>query len=97
MENKYSEFTDKLFDAILTLKNVEECYKFFEDICTIKEIQSLSQRLEVAHLLQQNKSYIEISKKTGASTATISRVNRCFTYGTGGYKAALERLEKGEN
>lgn len=97
MENKYSEFTDKLFEAILTLKNVEECYKFFEDICTIKEIQSLSQRLEVAHLLQQNKSYIEISKKTGASTATISRVNRCFTYGTGGYKAALARLEKGEN
>ena len=97
MENKYSDFTDKLFEAILTLKNVEECYKFFEDICTIKEIQSLSQRLEVAHLLQQNKSYIEISKKTGASTATISRVNRCFTYGTGGYKAALERLEKGEN
>ena len=97
MENKYSEFTDKLVEAILTLKNVEECYKFFEDICTIKEIQSLSQRLEVAHLLQQNKSYIEISKKTGASTATISRVNRCFTYGTGGYKAALERLEKGEN
>lgn len=97
MEKKYSEFTDKLFEAILTLKNVEECYKFFEDICTIKEIQSLSQRLEVAHLLQQNKSYIEISKKTGASTATISRVNRCFTYGTGGYKAALERLEKGEN
>lgn len=97
MENKYSEFTDKLFEAILTLKNVEECYKFFEDICTIKEIQSLSQRLEVAHLLQQNKNYIEISKKTGASTATISRVNRCFTYGTGGYKAALERLEKGEN
>ena len=84
MENKYSEFTDNLFEAILTLKNVEECYKFFEDICTIKEIQSLSQRLEVAHLLQQNKSYIEISKKTGASTATISRVNRCFTYGTGG-------------
>lgn len=97
MEKKYSEFTDKLFEAILTLKNVEECYKFFEDICTIKEIQSLSQRLEVAHLLQQNKSYIEISKQTGASTATISRVNRCFTYGTGGYKAALERLEKGEN
>ena len=96
MEKKYSEFTDKLFEAILTLKTVEECYKFFEDICTIKEIQSLSQRLEVAQLLQQNKSYIEISKETGASTATISRVNKCFTYGTGGYKAALERLEKGE-
>ena len=88
---------DELFRAILLLEDEEDCYRFFEDICTIKEIQSLSQRLEVAHLLQQNKSYIEISKKTGASTATISRVNRCFTYGTGGYKAALERLEKGEN
>lgn len=96
MENKYTEFTDKLFEAILTLRNVEECYRFFEDICTIKEIQSLSQRLEVAQLLHQNKSYIEISKETGASTATISRVNKCFTYGTGGYKAALEELEKGE-
>lgn len=97
MAFKFTEESDRFFDAILSLKNREECKKFFEDICTIKEIQSLSQRLEVAHLLQQNKSYIEISKKTGASTATISRVNRCFTYGTGGYKAALERLEKGEN
>ncbi len=96
MESKYTEHTDKLFEAILTLENIEECYRFFEDICTIKEIRSLSQRLEVAQLLQQNKSYINISKETGASTATISRVNKCFTYGTGGYKAALERLEKGK-
>lgn len=96
MENKYSAFTDKLFEAILTLKSVEECYNFFEDICTIKEIQDMSQRLEVAKLLQQNKSYIEISKETGASTATISRVNKCFTYGTGGYKAALDRVFAGE-
>ena len=94
MESKYTEYTDKLFEAILTLENIEECYRFFEDICTIKEIRSLSQRLEVAQLLQQNKSYINISKETGASTATISRVNKCFTYGTGGYKAALESLEK---
>lgn len=96
MESKYTEHTDKLFEAILTLENIEECYRFFEDICTIKEIRSLSQRLEVAQLLQQNKSYINISKETGASTATISRVNKCFTYGAGGYKAALERLEKGK-
>lgn len=96
MESKYTEYTDKLFEAILTLENIEECYRFFEDICTIKEIRSLSQRLEVAQLLQQNKSYINISKETGASTATISRVNKCFTYGAGGYKAALERLEKGK-
>ena len=91
MEKKYTEFTDTLFEAILTLKSVQECYDFFE------EIQTLSQRLEVAKLLQQNKSYIEISKETGASTATVSRVKKCFTYGTGGYKAALQRLEEGEN
>lgn len=65
MEKKYTEFTDTLFEAILTLKSVQECYDFFEDICTVKEIQTLSQRLEVAKLLQQNKSYIEISKETG--------------------------------
>ena len=96
MQNKYSAFTDKLFEAILTLNSVEECYNFFEDICTIKEIQDMSQRLEVAQLLLENKSYIEISKETGASTATISRVNKCFTYGSGGYKAALARRQKGE-
>lgn len=97
MEKKYTEFTDTLFKAILTLNSVQECYDFFEDICTIKEIQTLSQRLEVAKLLQQDKSYIEISKETGASTATVSRVKKCFAYGTGGYKAALQRLEEGEN
>lgn len=97
MEKKYTAFTDTLFKAVLTLKSVEECYDFFEDICTVKEIQTLSQRLEVAKLLQQNKSYTEISKETGASTATVSRVKQCFTYGTGGYKAVLRRLEEGEN
>ena len=73
MEKKYTAFTDTLFEAILTLKSVEECYNFFEDICTVKEIQTLSQRLEVAKLLRKNKSYTEISKETGASTATVSR------------------------
>ena len=95
--NKRSDPESELYQAILKLESVQECYDFFEDICTVKEIQTLSQRLEVAKLLQQNKSYIEISKETGASTATVSRVKKCFTYGTGGYKAALQRLEEGEN
>lgn len=83
---------DELFDAILSLKTKEECYKFFEDLCTVKEIQSFSQRLEVAKLLTQKKTYSEIENKTGASTATISRVNRSLNYGAGGYKIVLERM-----
>ncbi|HHY24891.1 MAG TPA: hypothetical protein GX527_11815, partial [Clostridiaceae bacterium] len=76
---------DKLFDAILLLRNVEECYRFFEDVCTIAEIKALAQRLEVARLLREKKTYNEISEITGASTATISRVNRCLNYGADGY------------
>ncbi len=82
----------RLIAAVLNLENEEECYNFFEDICTIKEIQDMSQRLEVALMLSQNKSYVEISKETGASTATISRVNKCLNYGSNGYKAVIERL-----
>ncbi len=85
---------DQLFEAILTLRNVEECYRFFDDLCTINEIQSLSQRLEVARLLQQGSKYHEIEKETGASTATISRVKRCLNYGNDAYKMVLDRLEK---
>ena len=97
MKNLHTEAVDRLFQAVLNLKDLEECYNFFEDICTIKEIQDISQRLEVAELLSQNISYLEISKKTGASTATISRVNKCLIYGNDGYKTALERLkEKGD-
>lgn len=97
MKNLHTEAVDRLFQAILNLKDLNECYSFFEDICTIKEIQDISQRLEVAELLSQNISYLEISKKTGASTATISRVNKCLIYGNDGYKTALERLkEKGD-
>ncbi len=88
------KFTDALFEAILLLENMEECYRFFEDICTIKELQSISQRLEVAKLLKDGKTYIEIEETTGASTATISRVNRCLHYGADGYKLILERLDK---
>lgn len=83
---------DNLFQAILELETIEECYRFFEDICTIKEIQSIAQRLEVAKLLTLNNTYSEIEKKTGASTATISRINRSLNYGVDGYKIVLERL-----
>lgn len=84
--------TDQLFQAILQLQSVEECYAFFDDLCTISEIQSLAQRLEVAHMLQSKKTYDSIQLETGASTATISRVRRCVDYGTGGYKKVLDRM-----
>jgi len=83
---------DQLFEAILTLKTVEECYIFFDDLCTVNEIQSMSQRLEVARMLGKGHTYNQIEEQTGASTATISRVKRCLNYGNDGYKMALERL-----
>lgn len=88
------EFVDSLFEAILLLENEEECYRFFEDICTVSEIKSLAQRLEVAKMLTQNKTYSSISNMTGASTATISRVKRYLDYGAGGYKLILHRLDE---
>lgn len=88
------EHTDSLFNAILKLKDVEECYSFFEDLCTISEIKALAQRLEVAKMLRAKKTYTDISEQTGASTATISRVNRCLVYGADGYNVILDRLEK---
>ena len=91
-----TEAVDHLFDAILTLKNPEECYKFFEDVCTINELLSLSQRYEVAKMLREGKTYLEIAEKTGASTATISRVNRCLTGGTGGYERAFAKVDAEE-
>ena len=87
-----SEQVDNLFKAILKLETIDECYRFFEDICTIKEIQSIAQRLEVARLLTLNYTYSEIEKETGASTATISRINRSLNYGVDGYKIVFERL-----
>ncbi|MGF7060419.1 YerC/YecD family TrpR-related protein [Brassicibacter mesophilus] len=84
--------TDELFEAILKLETIDDCYRFFEDICTIKEIQSISQRLQVAKLLRQEKTYNEIEEKTGASTATISRINRALNYGAEGYNIILDRL-----
>ncbi|MGI6707036.1 MAG: YerC/YecD family TrpR-related protein [Clostridia bacterium] len=85
---------DFLFEAILQLKNIEECYRFFEDLCTINETQALAQRLTVARMLKDKVTYHEISEKTGASTATISRVNRCLTYGANGYNLILDRLAR---
>lgn len=89
-----SEETDTLFKAILSLESLEECYKFFEDVCTIKEIKAMSQRLEVARLLDEGKKYTEIEEKTGASTATISRISRVLSYGEDGYKIALRNLKR---
>lgn len=88
------ESIDKLFEAILILESIEECYRFFEDICTIAEIKALAQRLEVAKMLRSKKTYSEIGDATGASTATISRVNRSLNYGADGYNMVLDRLGK---
>lgn len=87
-----SEQTDSFFEAILKLETIEECYRFFEDICTIKEIQAISQRLEVAKQLRENKTYNEIEAETGASTATISRINRALNYGADGYNLIFKKL-----
>ena len=86
------QLSDQLFDAILSLNDNEECYQFFEDICTVSELKSLAQRLEVARMLQTGHTYDDIVARTGASTATISRVKRCLHYGADGYKTILERL-----
>ena len=85
---------DELFDAILSLQSKEECYSFFEDLCTINELLSLSQRYEVASMLRDKKTYLEIAEKTGASTATISRVNRSLNYGNDGYEMVFARMKK---
>ncbi len=83
---------DELFRAILLLQDEEDCYRFFEDVCTVNEIHAIAQRLQVAKLLSQNKTYSEIEALTKASTATISRINKCLVYGADGYKRVLERL-----
>lgn len=83
---------DELFQAILLLKDQEDCYRFFEDICTINEIHAIAQRLQVAKLLSEKKTYTEIEDLTNASTATISRINKCLVYGADGYQRILKRL-----
>lgn len=89
-----TDAVDSLFDAILCLENREECYGFFEDLCTVNELLSLSQRFEVAAMLKDRKTYLEIAEKTGASTATISRVNRSLNYGNDGYEMVFNRLNE---
>ena len=91
-----TEAVDHLFQAILALESVEECYSFFEDVCTVNELLSFSQRYEVAKMLLEKKTYLEIAEKTGASTATISRVNRSLNYGSDGYDMIFARLEAGK-
>lgn len=83
---------DRLFEAVLELKDIDECYRFFEDLCTVAELKSMGQRLEVAKMLQANQTYGDIAAGTGASTATISRVKKSLNYGADGYKLILDRL-----
>jgi len=89
-----TEAVDSLFEAILSLQDKEECYAFFEDVCTVNELLSLSQRFEVAKMLREKRTYLEIAEKTGASTATISRVNRSLNYGNDGYEMVFDRMGK---
>ncbi len=93
-EKLRDEITDYLFKAILELQNVEECYSFFEDLCTVSELKEMSKRLLAAKLLRNNHVYTDIAEQTGLSTATISRVNRCLKYGNDGYMTILERLDR---
>lgn len=95
MNNKLKdEHMDALFNAILTLENTEECYKFFEDLCTVLELKAMSQRMQVATMLVQKRVYSDIVAETGASTATISRVNRTLNYGSDGYALVFDRMKK---
>lgn len=94
MTGYHNESVDNLFKVISEISTVEECYAFFEDVCTIKEIQDMAQRLETAILLSKGENYQNISAKVGVSSATISRVNRCLNYGSGGYKAAISKIAK---
>lgn len=88
-----SQSLDRLFEAILALSSVEECYNFFEDVCTINEVQDMAQRFDVALLLDKGRNYQSISKEVNVSTATISRVSRCLNYGSGGYRTAIEKIK----
>ena len=93
---RHSEQTDALFRSILALTSVEECYAYFEDLCTMKEVRDLSQRLEIARLLDEGSSYQQAASLTGVSSATIGRVKRCLDYGTGGYRMNLGRQKEAD-
>lgn len=94
--SRKNETVDALFDAILSLESREECYAFFEDLCTVKEISDMAQRLEAAKLLLDGRTYDQIVKEVEISTATISRINRCIQYGTGGYQSVIEKVSAQE-
>ena len=94
MSLRHDPQTDELFRSILTLKSVEECYAYFEDLCTVKEVRDMGQRLHVASLMRSGSSYIAAQEATGASSATIGRVKRCLDYGAGGYQMILERMKE---
>ena len=94
MKKLHTEEVDTLCKAILSLETIEECYNFFEDVCTVKEIIDIAQRLKAAKMLKDGANYTQIAEATGMSTATISRVNKCLEYGNGGYDTVLARLEK---
>ena len=94
MSKLHNKDIDRLFDAILTLETVEECYNFFEDACTVKELLDIAQRLKAAEMLKKGENYNVVSKETGMSTATISRVNKCLSYGGGGYEMVIDSLQK---
>ena len=94
MDKLHTKEVDCLFEAILSLQNADECYRFFEDICTVKEILDISQRLKAAKMLKNGANYMDISKATGMSTATISRVSKCLEYGGGGYAMIIDRVNE---
>lgn len=97
MDKLHTKDVDALFEAILTLKDVDECYKFFEDACTIKEIFEISQRLKAAKMLKSGANYLEVCAETGMSSATISRVSKCLEYGAGGYDIVIQRVQAKED
>ncbi len=96
MEKLHTSQVDELFEAILTLRTAEECYQFFEDACTVKEILEIAQRFKTARMLSAGANYAEINRETGCSTATISRVRRALEYGNGGYRTVIDRLDRAE-
>ena len=97
MQKLHCESVDRLFQTILSLQSLEECYAYFEDLCTIKELQDMAQRLDTAILLSKGESYQRISQQVKVSTATIGRVSKCLNYGAGGYKTAIEKLKENES
>lgn len=97
MNNFHSEAIDRLFQTFLNLETIDDCYNYFEDLCTIKELQDMAQRLETAILLDNGENYQNISENVGISTATIGRVSKCLKYGSGGYRAAIDKLKAEDN